>query len=37
MTVEAVTLEVPDSKTIKLKWPDGHNPDFKTGQFITCF
>ena len=37
MTVEAVTLEVPDSKTIKLKWPEGYDPNFKTGQFITCF
>lgn len=37
MTVESVTLEVPDSKTIKLKWPDGYDVNFKTGQFITCF
>src|SRR5204863_4107919 len=37
MTVEAVTLEVPDSKTIKLKWPEGHDVHFKTGQFITCY
>jgi len=37
MTVETVTLEVPDSKTIKLKWPDGYDVNFKTGQFITCF
>jgi ferredoxin-NADP reductase len=37
MMVESVTLEVPDSKTIQLRWPEGHNPDFKTGQFITCY
>lgn len=37
MTVESVTLEVPDSKTVKLRWPDGHEPEFKTGQFITCY
>jgi glycine betaine catabolism B len=37
MTVEAVTLEVPDSKSIKVKWPEGYDPIFKTGQFITCF
>lgn len=36
MTVESVTLEVFDSKTIHLKWPDGYDIDFKTGQFITC-
>ena len=37
MLVEAVTTELPDTKTIRLKWPEGHNPDFKTGQFITIF
>ena len=37
MTVETVTLEVPDSKTIHLKWPEGYDVSFKTGQFITCF
>ena len=35
MLVESVTTELPDTKTVRLKWPDGHNPDFKTGQFIT--
>jgi len=35
MTVASVTQELLDVKTIRLKWPDGHNPDFKTGQFIT--
>jgi ferredoxin-NADP reductase len=37
MPVELATLELPDTKTIRLKWPDGHNPDFKTGQFITIY
>jgi ferredoxin-NADP reductase len=37
MSVESVTLEVSDTKTIRLAWPDGYNPEFKTGQFITCF
>src|SRR5215469_15120418 len=37
MSVEAVTLEVPDSKTIRLKWPEGYGVEFKTGQFITCY
>src|SRR5277367_58487 len=34
---ESVTMELPDTKTIHLKWPDGHNPEFKTGQFITLY
>jgi ferredoxin-NADP reductase len=37
MTVESVTLEVPDSKTIRLQWPAGYEANFKTGQFITCY
>jgi len=28
---------LPDTKTVRLKWPDGHEPDFKTGQFITVY
>jgi len=37
MLVEAVTPELPDTKTLRLKWPDGHDVEFKTGQFITLF
>src|SRR5208283_4742937 len=37
MLIETATMELPDTKTIKLKWPDGHNPEFKTGQFITVY
>ena len=37
MPVEVATMELPDTKTIRLKWPDGYNPDFKTGQFITLY
>ena len=37
MPVEIATMELPDTKTIRLKWPDGHNPEFKTGQFITIY
>jgi ferredoxin-NADP reductase len=37
MTVETVTTELPDTKTIRLKWPEGHEVDFKTGQFITLY
>lgn len=36
MNVESVTPEAADTKTIRLKWPDGYDPQFKTGQFITC-
>ena len=37
MQVEAVTPELPDTRTIRLKWPEGYDPEFKTGQFITVF
>src|ERR1051325_10904129 len=37
MEVESVQVELPDTKTIRLKWPAGYEPDFKTGQFITLF
>lgn len=37
MVLEAVTPELPDTKTLRLKWPDGYHVDFKTGQFITLF
>src|ERR1043165_4688086 len=37
MPVESVKMELPDTKTIRLKWPEGYNPDFKTGQFITLY
>jgi ferredoxin-NADP reductase len=37
MAIETATMELPDTKTIRLKWPDGHNPEFKTGQFITLY
>lgn len=37
MEIESVTMELPDTKTIRLKWPAGYEPDFKTGQFITLF
>lgn len=35
--MESVVTELPDTKTVRLKWPEGHNPEFKTGQFITMF
>src|SRR5205809_1908322 len=37
MDIESVTMELPDTKTIRLKWPAGYEPDFKTVQFITLF
>jgi Na+-transporting NADH:ubiquinone oxidoreductase subunit F len=37
MIVEAVTVELPDTKTVRLKWPAGYDADFKTGQFITVY
>jgi ferredoxin-NADP reductase len=37
MPVESVKMELPDTKTIRLKWPGGYDPDFKTGQFITLY
>ncbi len=37
MPVETVTMELPDTKTIRLKWPEGYDVEFKTGQFITLY
>ena len=37
MLVESATMELPDTKTIRLKWPDGYDVEFKTGQFITLY
>jgi len=35
MVIESVKLELPDTKTIRLKWPADYEVEFKTGQFIT--
>jgi ferredoxin-NADP reductase len=35
MMIESVVTELPDTKTIRLQWPEGYDCDFKTGQFIT--
>ncbi len=35
MVVERVVMELPDTKTIRLIWPQDYNPQFLTGQFIT--
>jgi|SRR5579859_2062718 len=37
MMIETATMELPDTKTIKLKWPEGYEVEFKTGQFITLY
>jgi ferredoxin-NADP reductase len=37
MEIEKVTMELPDTKTIRLKWPADHGVEFKTGQFITLY
>jgi ferredoxin-NADP reductase len=37
MRVEAATMELPDTKTLRLQWPEGYDPEFKTGQFITVY
>ena len=37
MPVECAIMELPDTKTIRLKWPEGYDVDFKTGQFITLY
>ncbi len=37
MEIAAVKMERPDTKTIRLQWPAGYDPDFKTGQFITLY
>lgn len=37
MLIESATMELPDTKTVRLKWPDGYDVAFKTGQFITVY
>ena len=37
MEIESATMELPDVKTLRLKWPEGYDPEFKTGQFITVY
>lgn len=37
MPVEKVTAEAADVKTLLLRWPDGYDIEFKTGQFVTLF
>lgn len=37
MLIESVRMELPDTKTLHLKWPEGYECEFKTGQFITVY
>ncbi len=37
MAIEAAPMELPDTKTLRLKWPEGYDLEFKTGQFITIY
>jgi ferredoxin-NADP reductase len=37
MEIESVNMELPDTKTLRLKWPSGYDVEFKTGQFITVY
>lgn len=37
MEVELATMELPDTKTLKLRWPEGYDIEFRTGQFITLY
>src|SRR5437868_6935285 len=37
MEIESAVMELPDTKTIRLKWPECYDIDFKTGQFITLY
>ena len=37
MEIERATMELPDTKTLRLKWPEDYPIDFLTGQFITVY
>ena len=37
MRIQSVKMELPDTKTIRLQWPEGYDVEFKTGQFITLY
>ena len=36
MEIEQATMELPDTKTLKFKWPEGYDLDFKTGSLSLC-
>ena len=37
MKIGKAIMELPDTKTLRLEWPEGYEMDFLTGQFITVF
>ena len=37
MEITSAKMELPDTKTVTFKWPEGYDVDFKTGQFITVY
>jgi ferredoxin-NADP reductase len=37
MEIESVNMELPDTKTLRLKWPEDYPVEFLTGQFITVY
>jgi glycine betaine catabolism B len=37
MLIESVKMELPDTKTLLIRWPEGHACEFKTGQFIVAY
>ena len=37
MEIEKVTMELPDTKTLRFKWPSDYDVPCKTGQFITVY
>lgn len=37
MVVESTVAETPETKSVRLKWPEGYDVEFKTGQFITLY
>lgn len=37
MTIDSVKMELPDTKTLRINWPNGYDAEFKTGQFITLY
>jgi len=37
MEVSLAKMELPDTKTLRLQWPENYDPEFKTGHFITLY
>jgi glycine betaine catabolism B len=37
MEIQATNPELADTKTITLRWPQGYEVEFRTGQFITLY